>query len=48
VSILSGKHGSSRRRGGFYRRFSSIGCKDFSQKNGAEEIVLNLNNKKEK
>ena len=47
VSILSGKHGSSRRWGSFYGQSSSIGSKSFSQKNGAEEIVLNLNNEGE-
>jgi len=32
VSILFGNHGIGRRRGGFYRRCSSIGCENFSQK----------------
>jgi len=32
VSILFGNHGISRRRGGFYRRCSSIGYENFSQK----------------
>ena len=32
VSILFGNHGISRRRGGFYRRCSSISCENFSQK----------------
>ncbi len=32
VPILFGNRGSSRRRGGFYRRSSSIGCESFSQK----------------
>ena len=31
VSILFGNHGISRRRGGFYRRYSSIGCESFSE-----------------
>ena len=43
VSILFGNHGISRRRGGFYRRCGSIGCENFSQKDGSEEIVPNLN-----
>jgi len=30
VSVLFGNHGSSRRRGGFYRRASSIGRESFS------------------
>ena len=32
VSILFGNRGISRRRGGFYRRCSSISCENFSQK----------------
>ena len=39
VSILFGNHGISRRRSGFYRWYSSIGCESFSQKDRAEEIV---------
>ena len=32
VSILFGNHRISRRWGSFYRRCSSIGCENFSQK----------------
>jgi hypothetical protein len=44
VSILSGNHGISRRRGGFDRRSGSVGCEGSRKKNGAEETVPNLNN----
>ena len=32
VSILFGNHGIGRCRGGFYRRYCSVGCESFSQK----------------